>query len=827
MKKVSLLIAMIAFVCGNAFAQLSFDFNDGVAGAKIAQTYGEPWSTWDGTVGGSADGVFGEAGGSMAAHFTYGNDQIVQLGEVSVGVYDLEFDAYVPEGKNGYFNVLHHFVVNGGTGTSWAMQVYMHLTNDGQNSTAAPGHGTVHAGSNSTCDLPCVYDQWMHFRVHVDADNDVAQLYFNVVGQEEELYAEWQWSLDSFGEDNADRCLGAMDFFPPQNAATSEYYIDNLTVTLQSNDEVLLLEPFEEYTVGNKIAAEAVAAGHDWWTTWSNAPGGSEDGVVASFDGTQCGHLTYGNDQVLLLGNEENGNYDLEFDILVPEGKNGYFNILHVFAGSNSKWAMQCYLHLTNDGQNSTSAPGQGTIHAGSNGTATLTNVVYDQWMHFRLNVDTDTDVATYYYTAPGEEEVLVCTWQWSLDSFGENEVGRTLAAMNFYPPENAATSEYYLDNFSFKKIGGESAPDLEFDPESVEETLLVDDFTSVAININNNGNSIGDWAGWLDFGQGGEGTQSAELYYHDGAENSGIGSSDSYTRELGIRLPASAYAGAAMGMKVVSAQYLVGTQHQSADHNYIFRIYGQGLRNQPGELLAEKTVTSTAAGEWITATFDEPVYMTGQTMWATVQLEQAAGEYPMTMDGGDYGEEQDGNWLSTNGNSFSHCYSAPSATSDGFAGAWLLTVNCQGTLIPATWAAIDKTEGSILGGTSDVINLSLNSIGLTEENYSAELYITTNQEGMEEVVIPIVLNVDITAVEESEVQLASVYPNPATSMVTLEGENLNTVAIYNVAGQLLRVVKLDSMINNIDMNVESGVYFFSIYDNNGRNSVQRVVIVK
>ena len=831
MKKVSLLIAMIAFVCGNAFAQLSFDFNDGVAGAKIAQTYGEPWSTWDGTVGGSADGVFGEAGGSMAAHFTYGNDQIVQLGEVSVGVYDLEFDAYVPEGKNGYFNVLHHFVVNGGTGTSWAMQVYMHLTNDGQNSTAAPGHGTVHAGSNSTCDLPCVYDQWMHFRVHVNADNDVAQLYFNVVGQEEELYAEWQWSLDSFGEDNADRCLGAMDFFPPQNAATSEYYIDNLTVTLQSNDEVLLFDPFDDYTVGNHIAEDAIAHGYDHWTTWNNQPGTNQDGLVAEQGGSICGEIAGVADNVLLLGDEENGNYDLEFDILVPEGSNGYFNILHVFAGSNSKWAMQCYLHLLNDGQNSTVAPGQGTIHAGSNGTATLTNLVFDAWMHFRLNVDTDTDVANFYYTAPGEEEILVCTWQWSLDSFGANTVGRTLAAMDFFAPMEDGSSIYYLDNFSFKKIGGESAPDLEFDPESVEETLLVDDFTSVAININNNGNSIGDWAGWLDFGQCADGTQTSELYYHDGGmgQIQGIGHSEAHTREIGIRLPAAAYAGAAMGMKITSVDYLVQSDYQSTDHNYIFRIYGQGLRNQPGELLAEKTVNVTlTTSDWITATFDEPVYITGQAIWATVQLEQGAEDYPLSMDTGDYGEEQDGNWLSTDGNSFSHCYAAPSGSSDGFAGAWLLTVNCEGTLVPATWAAIDKTEGSILGGTSDVINLSLNSIGLTEENYSAELYITTNQEGMEEVVIPIVLNVDITAVEENEMQqLASIYPNPATSMVTLEGENLNTVAIYNVAGQLLRVVKLDSMINNIDMNVESGVYFFSIYDNNGRNSVQRVVIVK
>ena len=819
MKKVSLLIAMIAFVCGNAFAQLSYDFNDCPAGAKIAQTLGDPWTTWSNAPGGSEDGVFGEAGGTMACHFTYGNDQVVQLGDHSTGVYDLEFDAFVPDGKNGYFNVLHHFA---GSNSTWAMQVYMHMTNDGQNSTQAPGHGTVHAGSNGTCDLPCVYDEWMHFRVHVNADNDVAQLYFNVVGQPEELYAEWQWSLDSFGENQTDRVLGAMNFFPPQNAANSDYYMDNLTVTLQSNDEVLIFDPFEEYNEGNKIAAEAIAAGHDWWTTWSNAPGGSEDGVVANFDGTKCGHLTYGNDQVLLLGDEENGNYDLEFDILIPEGKNGYFNILHHFAGSNSTWAFQCYLHLTNDGQNSTSAPGQGTIHAGSNGTATMQGLVYDQWMHFRLNVDTDTDVANYYYTAPGADEVLICTWQWSLDSFGNNVVGRTLAAMNFYPPENAATSEYYLDNFSFKKIGGESAPELTITPDAISETLGEDDMTSVAITIDNTGNSIGDWAGWLDFGQGEAGSQTAQLYYHNGEVNSGIGSSDAYTREMGIRLPATAYAGAAMGMRIVSAEYYVYDDYQSADHNYIFRIYGQGLHNQPGELLAEKTVNTTAAGAWITATFDEPVYMTGQAMWATVQLEQVAGEYPLSMDGGEYGEEQDGNWLSTNGNSFSHCYSAGS-----FGGAWLITVNCEGTLVPATWATINKTEGAIMGGQSETITLTLNSIGLSEEYYNANLIINTNDEELPHVEIPVTLHYDPLDVEENVMQLANVYPNPATSMVKVEGQDLNSVAIYNVAGQLVRVVKLDSVSTTINMDVEAGVYFFSVYDNNGRNSVQRVVIVK
>ena len=830
MKKSLLSLIAALLLAGNLVAQtvvLSESFEAYTVGnglmTEAAAAGNDWWESWPQTPPATEPIISDDfaSDGVKSARLFYGHDAVALLGEQSVGVYDLEFDILVPEGKNGYFNVLHHYA---GSNSTWAMQVYLHMTNDGQNSTQAPGHGTVHAGSSGTADLPCVYDQWMHFRVHVDTDNDVAQLYFNVAGQAEELYAEWQWSLDSFGENVTDRVLAAMDFYPPENAATSEYYLDNISVTLQSNDVDLLVEPFEEYTVGNGLMSEAVAAGHDWWESWPANPPATEPIISNDYasEGTQSAKLFYGNDAVLLLGDEENGNYDLEFDILVPEGKNGYFNILHHYAGSNSKWAMQCYLHMTNDGQNSTQAPGHGTIHAGSNQTADVP-CVYDAWMHFRLNVDTDTDVARYYYTAPGEDEVLVCEWQWSLDSFGNNTVGRTLAAMDFYPPENAATSEFYLDNFHFKKIGGESAPELSVDPEEVRAELMEDDMTMVEVTIDNSGNSIGDWAGWLDFGQGGEGTQTADLYYHNGdVDNaSGIGSSDAYTREFGIRLPATAYAGAAMGMRITSAKFYVNT-YTATDYNYTFRIYGQGLHNQPGELLAEKTINTSASSQWITATFDEPVYMTGQAMWATVQLEQTAGEYPMTMDSGEYGEEADGNWLSTNGNNFSHCYSAGS-----FGGAWLINVNCEGELIPATWATINKTEGAILGGQSETITLSLNSIGLSMgTDYTANLIINTNDEENPQFNIPVMLAVT-NGVEETVAQLASIYPNPAISQVTLEGDNLNSLAIYNVAGQLVRVVKLDSMVNTIDMNVEPGVYFFSVYDNNGRNSVQRVVITK
>ena len=144
------------------------------------------------------------------------------------------------------------------------------------------------------------------------------------------------------------------------------------------------------------------------------------------------------------------------------------------------------------------------------------------------------------------------------------------------------------------------------------------------------------------------------------------------------------------------------------------------------------------------------------------------------------------------------------------------------------TWATLSKVEGSMAIGASDMVTVNVNSFGLVDgDEKTADVVFRTNDPENLEVIIPLILKVNTDAVEEASESAWKVYPNPATSMVTLEGENLSTVAIYNVAGQLLRVVKLDNMINNIDMNVESGVYFFSIYDNEGNNSVQRVVITK
>lgn len=837
MKKVSLLIAMIAFVCGNAFAQsLYFDFNDCPAGAKIAQTLGEPWTTWSNAPGGSEDGVFAEAGGTMAAHFTFNNDQVLNLGGIETGVFDLVFDAYVPNGKNGYFNVLHHFA---GSGSTWACQFYLCATNDGSSTTTtAEGHGTVHAGSNSTVDIPCVWDQWMQYRVHIDMDQDWATLYWNIAGEPEQEMCSWQWSLDSFGENVVGRTLDAMDFYPPQNAASSEFFIDNIGIISGADDQVLIDDDFEAYPLGGKIAESAIAIGNDWWTTWTNHPGGSEDGVIAEAGGTQCGYISGSNDNVLLLGGQESGTYDLEFAIYCDEGKYGYFNILHEFNGSGSTWAMQAYLNATNDGStaSTTYAPGHGTVHAGANSNGDIPAVV-NEWMFFRIHVDLDADEAELFYrsetTQP--EEISIVSWQWSLDSFGQNVVGRKMDAMDFYAP-NATLGCYYLDNFRYTRIGQATAASLEFDTDEINVELMEDDMASVDINISNaNGTSIGDWLAWIDFGEGETSANMTQINYdNEPGENSslvGINVDDPTLVEVGAMYPGPAYAASVMGTKIVSAQYVFFTNSETGtigiepNTPVTFRIYLQGMNGQPGEVLAEKTIPYNAvvADDWTVATFDTPIDLTGYNVWVTVEYTQSVSGYAMSFDGTTALEY--GDFYRTNGGgAFSKC-------SDVFStnyGNFHIRMNCQGDPVFASWASLSKFEGSMGIGGTDMVTVSVNSIGLSDGDYlNAEVVFMTNDPDNYLVYIPLILTVDATSVVENGVQLAEIYPNPATTTVTLAGENLNSVAIYNVAGQLIRVERLGSMVNTINMDVEAGVYFFNVYDNNGNNSVQRVVITK
>lgn len=238
----------------------------------------------------------------------------------------------------------------------------------------------------------------------------------------------------------------------------------------QSNNQILN-ETFESYTVGNKIASEANLAGNNWWTTWSEGPGSPEDGVVAEYGGTKCGYYTQGNDQVLILNENNDGIYNLEFDMLIPEGKKGYFNILHDFAGAQgSQWAFAAFINMDNNGN---FTEGEGTFFI--DGATLNQNVfVFDEWMHFRFNISTDNDLAHLYYSTETtyQEEQLLFYWQWSHDTNG-NSCGEQLDAVNFYG--GYSDVHFYIDNISLGLVASAFVVD-------GIKYLINDDGTSVTV---------------------------------------------------------------------------------------------------------------------------------------------------------------------------------------------------------------------------------------------------------------------------------------------------------------------------------------------------------
>ena len=231
-KTIIVLAAMMATTgawADNGDVLISEDFEDYTTGYKIAAQASEAgktwWTTWSNNSS-DEDGLVASGSNNKYGHLTYGNDQVLLFGDITSGQYELSFDIYLPEGKNGYFNILHSF----GFYNEHAMQCYLNATHDGQYTTPSAGNGTVHAGSCSTANITCVSNAWMHFRIVIDIDADKAELYVKRPGEAEDFRCDWQWSLDSYGGNVVGPNLVGMDFYPPKDASTSEFYVDNIVL---------------------------------------------------------------------------------------------------------------------------------------------------------------------------------------------------------------------------------------------------------------------------------------------------------------------------------------------------------------------------------------------------------------------------------------------------------------------------------------------------------------------------------------------------------------------------------------------------------------------
>lgn len=226
--------------------------------------------------------------------------------------------------------------------------------------------------------------------------------------------------------------------------------ISILVSTMIINGQTFIVnENVDSYTAGTYFAQQAGTP----WTTWSNAPGTSEDPMVSTSQALSAPNSVYiqtNNDLVLELSDYTSGRYSISFNIFVESGKLGYFNILNNFAGSNSVWAMQAYLKTN----------GYMVIDAGA---ASADSIAYTQnaWHHILIIVDLDDDIATIEFDGQ-----FMHMWKFSSGSFGSGTL-KKLDAVNFFGwSEGALQGGYYIDNIVVEQV---TAPDA---PSSLTATL-------------------------------------------------------------------------------------------------------------------------------------------------------------------------------------------------------------------------------------------------------------------------------------------------------------------------------------------------------------------
>ncbi len=200
---------------------------------------------------------------------------------------------------------------------------------------------------------------------------------------------------------------------------------------------IIFQENFDTYTAGDKIAAVNTS-----FTTWSAAPGGSEDGTISTEQAASPSNslkIISGNDVVFPIANLTTGEYVIEFDYYVPStGTGGYFNVLHNFAGTSSEWALECYF----------SNNGTGYLKVGKavDGEISFT-YPSNQFFHTYIKIDLTEDEAKLEIN---NNEVHTWPFHYQAnDTTGLIQLG----GVNFFSaaPPDLTNGTYYIDNFKLR----------------------------------------------------------------------------------------------------------------------------------------------------------------------------------------------------------------------------------------------------------------------------------------------------------------------------------------------------------------------------------------
>ncbi len=223
----SLSAFIVLIFCSMSFSQTTV-FSDGfdsyTVGQGVAMNNNVDWDTWSGGGGGSEDPLVSDAFSNSPSNsfvVVANNDLIHRFGRLNSGMYSVSWQAYIPAGNSGFFNLMSAFDL----GTfHWNMEIYFDVGGTGRHLTGDPDVA-----------FSWTEDTWMEVEVIVDLDNDLAEFWLDGA-----MVSSWTYT-NSSSTGTSDLVLSVNDFFGA--AATEQMYVDDylvvdLTVTAVE-DEVL------------------------------------------------------------------------------------------------------------------------------------------------------------------------------------------------------------------------------------------------------------------------------------------------------------------------------------------------------------------------------------------------------------------------------------------------------------------------------------------------------------------------------------------------------------------------------------------------------------
>jgi hypothetical protein len=212
---------------------------------------------------------------------------------------------------------------------------------------------------------------------------------------------------------------------------------------------------FDSYTLG-PLSSQAAH-----WATWSGASGGADDASVTDLESASPGQsllLAEGGaqDMILLLGNQVGGVYELEWKMLIPEDKTGYYNIQESETPGVA-WNLDVYFN-----QMSTS-PGVATVVIGTTPSATF-DFTHGEWFTLRHVIDLNANTLELF-----KDDVSV---------YSMNYQGN-LGAINFYSID--ANNRYFVDDVEYETLVEVVPPANDDCSAAIDITPDIYEFTTIA----------------------------------------------------------------------------------------------------------------------------------------------------------------------------------------------------------------------------------------------------------------------------------------------------------------------------------------------------------